>query len=369
MALGRKSGPGSQVLADFAQALRGIPRMSVSAIQEQIQLKADHVAYEVDAIVRVSLNGRPLTLLVEIKRNLFPRDARESVWRLRALQKTFEHLEGTESVLPVIASQSISPGAKDFLRSENVSYFDGGGSLFLADQDVYVLLDRPPSRSAARVQRNLFTGGRAQVLIGLLQAPDSWHKVHALSEKAFVSAATVSQVFAELEQREWISTRGKGPNKERRLLQPTALLDAWAKQTIDSPKPKLQRFFVPSLKREELLLKIDEICEAHSLAYAITAEWAAQIYSPFLSSISQVRLRFPLGQSLSAAISELKAREVIEGSNLVLLEPSFYGNHLFRERQRGVWLANPIVVYLDLLQCDGRAREMAEHLRRERIHV
>jgi hypothetical protein len=31
-------------------------------------------------------------------------------------------------------------------------------------------------------------------------------------------------------------------------------------------------------------------------------------------------------------------------------------------------LANPIIVYLDLLQSDGRAKEMAEHLRGERIH-
>jgi hypothetical protein len=64
----------------------------------------------------------------------------------------------------------------------------------------------------------------------------------------------------------------------------------------------------------------------------------------------------------------LKAREVGEGSNLVFLEAASYGEFLFRERERGVWLANPIIVYLDLLQSDGRAKEMAEHLRRERIH-
>jgi hypothetical protein len=63
----------------------------------------------------------------------------------------------------------------------------------------------------------------------------------------------------------------------------------------------------------------------------------------------------------------LKAKDVSEGTNLAVIETSSYGEFLFREQQKGIWLANPIIVYLDLLQSDGRAKEMAEHLRRERI--
>jgi hypothetical protein len=40
---------------------------------------------------------------------------------------------------------------------------------------------------------------------------------------------------------------------------------------------------------------------------------------------------------------------------------------LFREQFAGVWLASPIQVYLDLLCGEGRAKEMAAHLRRHRI--
>ena len=43
------------------------------------------------------------------------------------------------------------------------------------------------------------------------------------------------------------------------------------------------------------------------------------------------------------------------------------GDLLFRERVDGVWLASPIQTYLDLLRAAGRAKELAEHLRRERI--
>jgi len=40
---------------------------------------------------------------------------------------------------------------------------------------------------------------------------------------------------------------------------------------------------------------------------------------------------------------------------------------LFRERISDAWLASPVQVYLDLLRGEGRAKEMAEHLRKERL--
>jgi hypothetical protein len=43
------------------------------------------------------------------------------------------------------------------------------------------------------------------------------------------------------------------------------------------------------------------------------------------------------------------------------------GELLFCDRLGNAWLASPVHVYLDLLKGEGRAKEMAEHLRRERI--
>jgi hypothetical protein len=367
MALVWKANLETEILSRFEEALRALPHIHIEETQVNVRLKLDRVIYEVDAILQIEANGRPLTLLVETKRSLYPRDAREALWQLRNLQKAFKESRDQQDTLPVIACESISEGAKEFLQSENVSYFDQGGSLFLADQELYILLDKPPSKKATRTERTLFTGRRRQVLLALLQEPESWHQVHTVSQRAFSSPATVSQVLGDLERREWVSTRGSGPRKERKLQRPSELLDAWAKHTIDSPRPSLRRLYVPSLKGEDLLQRINKICEADSVAYAITGEWAAQLYSPFLSTISQVRLRFPQDRPLSALTSELKAKDVSEGTNLAVIETSSHGDFLFREQQRGIWLANPIIVYLDLLQSDGRAKEMAEHLRRERI--
>lgn len=197
--------------------------------------------------------------------------------------------------------------------------------------------------------------------------PNQWLGVNDLAKEAFVSSATASQTLTELEKFEWLSSRGNGPHKERMLIEPRGLLDAWVKHSRNSPKPSVRRFYVPSLKPEEILTQIDHLCSARGAAYAVTQEWAAQLYSPYLSSISQVRFRLPSDQPASEIAGELNARGVQEGSNLGIIESKSYGDFLFRERKRDVWLASPFLVYLDLLQSDGRAKEMAEHLREERI--
>lgn len=65
--------------------------------------------------------------------------------------------------------------------------------------------------------------------------------------------------------------------------------------------------------------------------------------------------------------AELEARTVDEGANLEVIEMSPSSELLFRERVGSVWMANPVQVYVDLLRGGGDNKEMAEHLRRERI--
>jgi hypothetical protein len=356
----------------LVEALRAtlvtLPNVAVREVRENVRLRTNTGgAMDADAIFNIDLRGTPATLLVEAKNSVYPRDAREAAWQLRKLQGALQEAEGFTETLPVIASRSLSAGARDFLRSENIGYYEEGGSLFLFSPLLYIFVDRPPSKRAAQVRRALFSGRRSQVLLALLQHSHEWHSVKDLAAVAFASPATVSQVLVELEKREWVATRGGGPHKERQLADPRSVLDAWAKHIADLPKQQSRRFFVPSLKPEELLQRVHRVCEARSIPYEITGEWAAQIYSPFLSSISQVRCRVHTDHA-ATLVGELQAREVSEGSNFALLEAKSRHDFLFREQERGVWLANPIIVYLDLLRSGGRAKELAQHLREERIH-
>jgi len=213
----------------------------------------------------------------------------------------------------------------------------------------------------------MFSGRRAQVLLALLVQHQEWFGVMGLAQRAMVSPATASQMLTELERFDWMESRGQGPSKKRHLREPAALLEAWVKQLASLRPLSLRRYYVPAVKADTLLERVGEVFEAHDAQYAISHEAAAHRYAPFLSSVSQVRTRILIGSNADAAIGDLGARVVNEGANLVIIEAKSPGDLLFRERVGGIWLANPVQVYLDLLRGEGRAKEMAGHLRKERI--
>ena len=266
-----------------------------------------------------------------------------------------------------LVAESISPGAKDLLRDERVGYYDSGGSLFLPAGNIYVYVDKPPPKSLSKSIRSLFSGRRAQVLHAVLIRHGGWFGVKEIAEQARVSSATASQVLTELERFDWVVSRGQGPRKERQLREPGALLDAWAKQLAVMRPLAMRRYFVPSVRAEGLVESFAEVCTANKAEYAITHEAAGQRYAPFLSTVSQVRCRLLAGPAAERVLGALDARFVDQGANLAVIEVKSSGELLFRELVNGTWLASPVQVYLDLMRGDGRAREMATHLRHERL--
>ena len=145
------------------------------------------------------------------------------------------------------------------------------------------------------------------------------------------------------------------------------MLDAWVNQLAAMRPLSMRRYFVPSARAEGLVEKFAGVCATSGAEYAITHEAAGQRYAPFLSNISQVRCRLLAGPAADEALDALGARFVDQGANLAVMEAKSPGELLFREFANGVWLASAVQVYLDLMRSEGRAREMAKHLRHERI--
>ena len=320
-----------------------------------------------DARIDLHIGGESVSLLIEAKRAVFPRDVREVLWRMRRNTDITPSERADQRRLPFIVAESISPGAKELLREEQVGYFDSGGSLFVPARGAYIYIEKPPPKPLTKAIRSLFSGRRSQVLHTLLVRPREWVSVKELAEQSQASPATVSQVMTELERFDWLETRGQGPSKERLLREPGALLDAWSKQLGSGRPPALRRYYMPGAKLNDLPERLDRVFEQHQVAYAITHEAAAQRYAPFLSSVSQVRCRLVQGRSAEEALGALDARVVTEGANLAVIEVKSSGELLFREKIDGAWLASPVQVYLDLVRSEGRAKEMAQHLRHERI--
>lgn len=355
-----------QLIEQFLDALRALPDVHAELDQrEPAGLTSDG---EHDARIDLRVASKSFILLIEAKKTaVYPRDVHQILWKFREVRHNRPQEQRGDQALSLLIAEAISPGAKELLRDERVGYYDSGGSLYLPAPGAFLYIDKPPPKTLSKSVRSLFSGRRAQVLHTLLMRHQDWFGGKELAEQALVSPATASQVLTELDRFDWLVSRGRGPSKERHLREPAALLDAWVKQLTSIRPPTLRRYYVPSMKADTLLEHIGQVFAVHEVKYAISHEAAAQRYAPFLSSVSQVRCRVLIGQAAGAAIAELGARVVNEGANLAIIEAKSPGELLFLERVGGIWLASPIQVYLDLLRGEGRANEMAEHLRKERI--
>ncbi|MBZ0143487.1 MAG: hypothetical protein K8F56_07890 [Rhodocyclaceae bacterium] len=351
-----------RLFARFLEALRELPDVKADlSLQEPLSPRGD---WRHDARVELRVAGKTLVLLVDAKKSVFPRDAREAIGGCFRRSES-EGLGDTS--LPLLVAESISTGAKDLLRSESIGYFDSGGSLYLPAPGAYIYIDRPPPKSLVKSVRGLFTPRRTQVLYVLLMQHQDWFGITELAAQAMVSPATASQVMSALERFDWLEVRGQGPSKQRHLREPAALLDAWAQQVVALGPPALRRYYVPGTAPEALAARLGKVFDGSDVAYAITHETAAQHYAPFLSGISQVRVRVRVGANVDIAIRDLDARVASEGANLAVLEVDSPGELLLRERVDNLWMASSIQIYLDLLRGEGRSKEMAEHFRTERI--
>lgn len=352
------------VLQRFLATIGDLPGADAKVDNQAPSPSALGVTGPVDAIVKLKIGDRQERLLIEAKNAVYPRDVRDLYWQFRKLLDTARR---HNQIIPVVIAESLSPGAKELLREQKIGYFDTGGSLFLQSPNTYVFIDRPPPKSEARIVRTLFSGRRAQVLLTLLNRHHHWFKVSDLAKQSLTSSATVSQIFAQLERFDWIESRGQGPSKERMLREPKGLLDAWERWSISNPPPLMHRYFVPVQNIESIMRQLDSQCTALAIEYAITHEAAAQHYEKFLTSVSQVRCRILESENTNILIDALSARPVREGANLVIIDIKSPGELLFKQRVSGAWLANPVQVYLDLIRSDGRSKELAAHLRKERI--
>lgn len=344
-----------ELLPQLVDALDHVPGFAVEkhAIENR---EPDH-----DARIELNVAGRPLILLIECKREVFPLQAREILWQFR------NHLQGNSEVTPFVLAKSVTGAARELLKAEGLGFYDSTGTLFLPTEGAFVFVDKGLPKSRSTGERKLFAQRRSQAVHALLREPSRWFGVNDLAQAAEVSPATASEVLGLLDKLEWVKARGQGPAKERQLTEPRQLLDGWATAFVAAKRLPLQRYFVPKLGAQDQDLVIAEAFENAKVPYAISHDAAAQRMAPLLTSISKVRIRVVAGVELHMAKSALSAQRVDTGWNVGLWE----GGELdlqFRERIGSAWFASPFHVYLDLLQsAEGRSKEAAEHLRKTRI--
>jgi hypothetical protein len=146
------------------------------------------------------------------------------------------------------------------------------------------------------------------------------------------------------------------------------MLDAWVEALRNRPAPTFSRYFVPGASSGKGVIRRVAQAFSNRGPYAVTHQAAAQIYRPWLTDVSVVKLRALAHEGVLDALRELRAERVEEGANLAVLEVVEALDIFFEEARSGVHLATPVQVYVDLLQGgEGRSKEIAEKLRAEEI--
>lgn len=347
--------PEQDVGRALLEALNGVPEThAVLRLMTPLDPK-------VDMMVSVTVGGRTRLLLIERKQVVFPRDVREMLYRLLHIRSTHD---GDDPVLPMVIATTLSPGARKEIREAGVGYFDLSGSLYLPASPAFVFIDRPPRKKQAKQLGSVFHGRKAAVLRVLFDHRDEWVGVKQVADAAEVSPATASETLTELERRDWVTTQGSGPTKQRRLSMATELLDAWTQDVAVRSAPRWRRYYVPD-DASMIVRRLAHSAQEVGARYAITGEAAAQAYAPFLSNISQVRCRMSLDIHGVEVLDALDARPVNEGWNLAIHDSRSLSDFSDTRRVDSVCYASPLQVYLDLQHGPGRAKDLAHHLRRD----
>lgn len=340
----------------------------VAAINSVPTAGAEFIGYEAsdgtlihDAKLEVSVGETGFSLLVEVKSEIYPRDAREQIARWTGQNgRPRRQLSRPEHFL--IAADLISDGAKHLLAAEGIGFFADGGSLCLPFPGAFIYIDRPAPARATRPIGSLFTGARAYVLHALLLQPQMWHNVQDLAERSGASPGTVSTLLKQMEQLEWVRTEGQGPFKTRQLVDPSMLLTAWASNAAEKVTA-VRRYFVPGAKSAELPHRIAVALSGLPRSYEVTAEAAARHYAAFLTTFPAATVR-ALPEAVDRLAQTLGAKEVAQGANLHVIDADSPTD--FRLNVDGeISYATPVRTYLDMVNAPGRAKEAAEHLREQ----
>jgi hypothetical protein len=289
---------------------------------------------------------------------VFPRDAREIAWKAIPMR--------SEGVVPVIVAEAVSEGARAFLRGQSIGYADVGGSLFLPLEGAYVLVDRAPPKREKRIVKGVLSGKTSLAAHVLMAAEDPINGTE-IALASGLSVGSVSSAMDRLDRMGWLSTSGSGPRKLRRIADRRGLLEQWRSTRLAEGPIGKMRFYVPGVRTaQELAEKLAEVAGREGVEYALSGVYGSQMHAPYLTSVSQVVCRIRK-RDIPSVTGPLAAKPVGEGWNLGVIPSDLPSSPVFRQELKGMWVASPLVCWVDTVAEGGRAAELAAHLAQERI--
>lgn len=184
-----------------------------------------------DAELRLTLNGRKHTFLVETKRWLTPATLGNVITRLRTLGKG-----------ALLVTDYATPPVAERLKELDVAFVDAAGNAYLRCPPVFIwVVGRKPVAEQKR-----FRAGRAfqatglRLLFALLCRPTLVDEgFREIADFAGVAHGTVGWVFGDLRELGFLTETGHKRARVRRLRERRRLLTQWAEAYARTLRPQL----------------------------------------------------------------------------------------------------------------------------------
>jgi len=255
--------------------------------------------------------------------------------------------------------------ARTILVEHGVGVIDGLGNAHLALPGLLFHLEgRRRQHQAAGPVTPIRLRGKAGIAAqALLLQPDRDWKVQELAHEAGVATGLAHRVLARLEEEGVVVAEASGPQRIRRIVNRTALLDLWAEEQLERPQRTLGHLLAQTPQKliQQLATELGRV----EVDYALTGAAAANLVAPFVTAVPVVEIW--VAETAAPAQLAAVADPVAEGQNVVFLQAKDDAPLAFREQRQDLWLANRFRLYADLRRDPRRGREQADHLREQVI--
>jgi hypothetical protein len=323
-----------QLEAMALQLLRSVP--GVQAVETEVPVGSDR---RVDGIVRFSDRRAPVVF--EVKRHANAATA----WQLIDYVR---HLGGDAYGYILIAGDTTAD-ARALLAEHGIGLIDGLGNAHIELPGLLIHMEQR-RRKTARPDRPTtprLTGKAGVITQALLLEPERAWKVADVAGVAAVSAGLAHRVLARLETENVMTAQGAGPQRNRRVVNPTALLDLWAEETA-AERPHRTLAHVVARTPEARMRNLARNLELMEVPYAITGAAAAAMLAPLVTAIPTTEVWLPAKLLTDDALRTARAEPVNEGANIVLLQAKGDTPLAFTRRHENITIANVFRLYADL---------------------
>jgi hypothetical protein len=248
-------------------------------------------------------------------------------------------------------------------REAGVAWLDLSGNAEIHHPGLLIRVEGHPDRYKRRGRPwSVFAAKSSRVARLLLQEPRRFQTQRQIAKETDLSESFVSQIVHRLEEDALLTrepgSRGVRP-REARLL-----LDAWAER-YDFLRHEVTRGHVSAPSGEVVLRKLSEALGAAGLSHAATGLAGAWLLAPFATF--RTTTLYVAENPDADLLAKVGFRESDRGANVWLVVPDDAGVFQGSSTQKEIPCVAAVQVYLDLAFHPERAKEAAEHLRREHL--